>query len=310
MLLFTVPGYIVPVLLQGTTLVTRDQEHNVSVSAIDLPKSTLSPCAKLADISNEASPAPLKVIHANQYATTLVREQSIEIFPPLSTLPPVSNGENHPELHPVPIPVIIPLAHHRLPWRLNNAHLAEIPATGGDDGVVPTLELIARFDSWYPWPVNLLHHLRIPSNIAHVPSSSNNLHPTPIASGISPYDPHPVSCAAWESPIELFAPHAMHLSASGRTVLFLDSGNTSGAHAQRVAARTLALPVGSTKHMAPWEPATAAAVEEEAPGAATVVFASRAGAGWTNVAAEEEQGVLALAGADGRVEIWEYAPLE
>ncbi|KAH9940738.1 uncharacterized protein BXZ73DRAFT_98568 [Epithele typhae] len=60
-------------------------------------------------------------------------------------------------------PKLLPIAEYKWRWRIDT--IAVSPRrTSRPPGAPPTLDLLIRFDTWYPWPVNILHHFALSPN--------------------------------------------------------------------------------------------------------------------------------------------------
>ncbi|KIP03044.1 hypothetical protein PHLGIDRAFT_499330 [Phlebiopsis gigantea 11061_1 CR5-6] len=175
---------------------------------------------------------------------------------------------------------------------------------------LPVLDLLVRFDSWFPWPVNILHHLILSPN----PSFTGAEHELPyFADGAAPH-----VAAALPSPLRLFTPSDAVLGAHG-TALWLDAQtggggpSQAGDRGQRIAGRVLrrAMPAPApSEQAAARDPRHAVDLHAPADAAAegeTMVFlCSENSEEWGRLALCEEEGRIAVSCVDARVLVYDY----
>lgn len=201
----------------------------------------------------------------------------------------------------------------------------------------PLIDILIRFDTWFPWPVNILHHFVLAPNPAYRPTAY------PADPTALPYllvQDGPFMVHALPSPLRIFTPSDVALGAHG-TALWIDAATDgsaaaqAGDHGQRVAGKVLTrapLP-GLRARVRSGDdavsPGLAAEVEgegeeaqemgadgvREAPGptmrgGTTVsVFQAHEGeARWNRVAVDEEGGRVAVGHVDGTVTVMSYIP--
>ncbi|KAI0262330.1 hypothetical protein BC834DRAFT_891874 [Gloeopeniophorella convolvens] len=204
---------------------------------------------------------------------------------------------------------IAPVATHVWRWRIDTVAAAPLMHSHAPTAR-PHINLWVRFGSWYPWPINMLHHYV--------------LHPRHDGRG---YALPPVLARYTYSALDLFAPSASALGPHG-TALWTDSQTGEGegqarAGLQRIAGKVLPslLPADEEfmEHIG----------AEEAVGAGLGVDAATAMMGdrYDNSAAlvlrvitgdhaqahqlamDEETGRVAVAWSDGGIAVWDYMPL-
>ncbi|EIN06232.1 hypothetical protein PUNSTDRAFT_91036 [Punctularia strigosozonata HHB-11173 SS5] len=302
------PGEHVPLLLKGDRLVAAHTDNVVRVwdvtvgteiMQLDPPVGTMLPLKPCSG-----------VVFRPNYAI-LFRQTSIEtyVFP--------AEGD-----HPRNIP---PAAAHTLPWRISNLAVSErLPSASSSSPTSPPLiDMFLRFDSWYPWPVNMLHHFHLRPNPDHRPGSA-------LAREL-PYLPRPYPTSSWSSTIDFFTPSDMAVGPRG-TALWIDSHTEDrfGAGApdgQRLAGRTLAAPRTTEEALALGVRALSntASVQGQGQGQHDEMGALRAMAEaderveemefqvderclWNRVAMDEDEGRIAVGFTDGRISVYEYAP--
>jgi hypothetical protein len=275
------PGFYVPLLFDGSTLITRDDNERITLfhlfdadeagqayadaiplsgspdsssapTTAPIPASALAlmPYCHLQDENDTVQPKTCMTIHLGSSCIIDFRQRSITVYPlpDPPTAPPPMPAMSSPHIagsgpgsalssslawRDSQMPTLAPLATHRFQWRLYDITVHERPTKSRDltdsdndstDCTVPLLDLFLRFDSYLPWPVNMLHHLVL------MPSS-HSTHQTDAMSPIrhlehplsdSPYDPIPKQHGAWPSHVALFARADMVVGAHG-TALWLDS---------------------------------------------------------------------------------------
>ncbi|KAH9926982.1 uncharacterized protein B0H18DRAFT_1210872 [Fomitopsis serialis] len=228
-----------------------------------------------------------------------------ELPPVPPTIPP--NNALH-----APPAACDPLASHKWQWRIDSLVVASrLPAcdagaagwtrSGGEggDAAFPSIDVLIRFDTWFPWPVNILHHT----------AATPYLHA----------DGAPTMAHSIPSPIRLFTPSDMVLGRRG-TALWLDAQAYDGGpaqagdHGQRVAGKVLPV-TGALGGRATGEGEGAVGEEGEPDRwhgeerAQTMTFHMQEDDdGWNKLALDEEEGRVAVGTVDGRVHLFEYAP--
>ncbi|KAI0741255.1 hypothetical protein C8Q80DRAFT_1193359 [Daedaleopsis nitida] len=250
------------------------------------------------------------------------------------------DSEDTPPSHP---PRLDPIAKYKWRWRIDTitvnprrAISSKLPAPNGGGRKPPTIDILIRFDTWYPWPVNILHHFVLPPNPAFLrelfSATDSSTFPYLAASADAPYMAHSIP-----SPLRLFTPSDLVLGPYG-TALWLDAStdpttpSQAGDHGQRIACKVIARGgVGgsprSTRDRARTEDDVVSPGEEIDPAlfnamsldgsnsAATTADASVAvmhvqgeREPWSRVAVNEEEGQVAVGHVDGRVTVYTYAP--
>lgn len=231
-----------------------------------------------------------------------------------------------------------PIASHKWQWRIDSlvvtprlllpasaaAHACTTSCADHDaarcsaEAGFPPIDVLIRFDTWFPWPVNILHHYV--------------LAPNPACTG-TPYlhvGGAPAMAHSIPSPIRLFTPSDMVLGRRG-TALWLDAQAYEGGpaqagdHGQRIAGRMLAAPSSSFSSAGgPGGSGGGDAAEgggeggdrvspgwfgeERAGGGAMVFHMQKEDDGWNRLALDEEEGRIAVGTVYGRVHLFEYAP--
>ncbi|KAG5718076.1 hypothetical protein E4T56_gene20687 [Termitomyces sp. T112] len=192
--------------------------------------------------------------------------------------------------------LIYPIAQHVFQWDIDSVSIS--PQTTWPQCLehrYPTINLLIRFGSLLPWPVNLLHHFVLLPN----PGFDGELHPS---SNNLPYSDTPIVKRTISSPVRLFSKYHMALGSRG-TAIFIDSHTEDYFHRGDVGQRlagSYARDVSSVEND----------VEDSTEVESTMdssVFGYRENDDWTRVAIDEEEGRIALGFLDGTIEIREYA---
>lgn len=245
-----------------------------------------------------------------------------------------------------------PVAKHRWAYRIDTlktlpmhahplaAHFR--PATAAARARAhPPIYILLRFDSWFPWPVNILHLFVLPPNPAFRAASwtrppppppspsppSLPATPTPTPSPApAPELPYlaspahalpPYAARSLASPLRIFTPSDMALGRHG-TALWLDAQTglpaQAGDRGQRIAGARL-------RHQPPppASPGTAALprhavnfgvgggeAEEEEESKQMLFHIREDAEEWTRVAVCDEEARLAVSCVDGRVLVFDY----
>lgn len=154
-----------------------------------------------------------------------------------------------------------PAAGYKWQWRIDSLVVSRQnhgPSTSSNASRrirLDPINLFVRFDTWYPWPVNILHHFVLPPNPTYSPSAFSHFshHPLPspgdlpylFSSSANVFGPYMANSVA--SPMRLFTPSDMVLGKYG-TALWIDaqtdanSPSQAGDHGQRIAGKILSIP--------------------------------------------------------------------
>ncbi|KAI0675559.1 hypothetical protein C8Q78DRAFT_1005131 [Trametes maxima] len=328
------PGYRNTIGLHGSRLVATDAEQDVRI--INVEEGHLDYTLK----------APLML---NDPTLRFALLQAVYI--PLSH-PPTSTP--HPNQEPLDTMQdarnVDAIATYKWRWRIDsliakprrappplNPRRDRTPATF----TPPLIDILIRFDTWFPWPVNILHHFALAPNPAYTPSAFAPSDPSTFPYLLSDTD-GPFMVHSIPSPLRIFTPSDMVLGAYG-TAIWLDAAADAttpaqaGDRGQRVAGRVLTrtpvpLPPSRTRpgegpqddHVSPGlgDPAAlnAGAQAETTELAAGAIPAGRGGTlvsvfdvqeaeeKWNRVAVDEESGRVAVGHVDGTVSVYTYVP--
>lgn len=265
-------------LLSGNTLVTRRPETGGEVSIWDINN---QPCEKIQLVN----PSLLQndrcqAMHLRDDYVVIVRQQSVELY---STTP-------RPNIIATPgAPISYPLAQYSFQWRTETVNMSEQVSWHAARSHRPSpINVVVRFGSIYPWPVNILHHFVLTPNPAYVPGRETSLYNLP-------YFTQPTPVQTIGSPVRLFAPSSVALGRYG-TVLWLDSHTEDWVGpsdcGQRLAGRML-IATGESK--------------SQHGSHASMVFRVRDDDLWNKIAIDEESGRIAVGYVNGSITLFEYS---
>ncbi|KAG6849616.1 hypothetical protein H0H93_006900 [Arthromyces matolae] len=196
-------------------------------------------------------------------------------------------------------PTINPIVRHLWQWSLDSVSISR-QLTWPQTSEYPTFNILVRFGSRLPWPVNLLHHFVLLPNAGfdpNLPVSPNNI----------PYSDTVVMRRSIGAPIRLFAKYHMGIGSRG-TAIWIDSHTEDyfgrGDLGQRLA--------GSSARRTGDAEVDQSLQQDEGPtemesSVDSAVFGYNENELWTRVAVEEEMGRVAVGFLDGNIEIREYA---
>ncbi|KAL4266682.1 F-box domain-containing protein [Pleurotus pulmonarius] len=184
------------------------------------------------------------------------------------------------------------VACHKWQWRLDSGCLVpQMSHFAAQQKSLPPIYILARFGSWFPWPVNILHHIQLTPNPAYGDSlvvSQTNL----------PYLMPPAIMQTIASPIRLFSITHMVLGKYGSAV-WIDT-HTEDYYApdcgQRLAGYCL-------KHV----PDDIGGSEIQQTTVASTMFDLNEQDTWVRLAIDEAEGRLAAGHSNGKITIYDYA---
>lgn len=186
--------------------------------------------------------------------------------------------------------------------------------------------ILLRFDSWYPWPVNIIHHFILPCNPFFDPTTYTRIRPGEQAPHELPYlhsfhdvPLKPYVADSIPSPIRLFTPSDMLIGPYG-TALWLDAQTDSiapsqaGDRGQRIAGKVLrSVPRPTREVVSPRHAVDLQAQLSE--GETTVEQGASEGMifhlledseQWGRLAVSDDEGQIAISCVDGRVLVYDY----
>lgn len=245
-----------------------------------------------------------------------------------------------------------PIAAHKWQWRIDTLIvLRQEPHPLLDQfcDAQPTADMptpiciLLRFDSWFPWPVNILHQFILPVNPLYVPgrfdsstASSQPVNPQelpylgtflskPIDLADEPTTPthlKPYVVSSMPSPIRIFTPSDTVLGVHG-TALWLDAQTDSalpaqaGDRGQRIASKTLRFvkPSQTPEEMPRYAVNLESRmgnngtefVEEDNTDQVVVFHLQEEKDHWGKLAVCDEEGWMAVGCTDGRILVYDYA---
>ncbi|KAH9832661.1 uncharacterized protein C8Q71DRAFT_777549 [Rhodofomes roseus] len=273
----------------------------------------------------------------------------------LYALPSVPESPDN-STHPPPV-AYNPIASHGWQWRIDSLVVtprllargaaptdedaetrvragADEPEDTGHGGAdeFPPIDVLIRFDTWFPWPVNILHHYVLTPNPAFTSSPPDAVAPdTPVSIPYLHPGGGPTMAHSIPSPIRLFTPSDMVLGRRG-TALWLDaqayeSGPAqAGDHGQRIAGKVLASAGAELDRDKPSSTGevdvagqggeeVGAGADSVSPGwyseerVQTMVFhMQEEDDGWNKLAMDEDEGRIAVGTVSGQVHLFDYAP--
>ncbi|KAJ7497952.1 hypothetical protein B0H11DRAFT_1997986 [Mycena galericulata] len=191
--------------------------------------------------------------------------------------------------------VIEPIASHTWQWRIDSVSLAyQRSWAAASRGAEPSINILVRYASLFPWPVNALHHYVLPCDESYDARDD-------ITANNSPYLAEPVLIRTFASPIRLFARWDMVLGSYG-TALWIDS-HTEDYFAHAVEGQRLAGTLFTTVDPG----ALVAALNDQVASAtASMVYHVREDDGWIRIAIEEEEGKIAVGTSTAEITVFEY----
>ncbi|KAI0831902.1 hypothetical protein BC628DRAFT_1493054 [Trametes gibbosa] len=253
------PGYRNTIGLHGLHLIATDAEQDVRV--IDIVTGRLEVTLKAPTMLND----PTLRFAERQCMDALIIDDFILTFCKqyifLYHIPPRSNNTPEDPNLSQDVPCLEAVATYKWRWRIDTLvakpriepsgiacrYSSAIGRPTHKAASAPLIDILIRFDTWFPWPVNILHHFVLAPNPAYRPrrAPATDL-PSPGAAAhpyiLSPQD-GPVMVHSIPSPLRIFTPSDAVLSPYG-TALWIDAATDgaaaqAGDHGQRVVGRVL-----------------------------------------------------------------------
>ncbi|KAJ8489232.1 hypothetical protein ONZ45_g13665 [Pleurotus djamor] len=219
----------------------------------------------------------------------ILRATAIEIYD-LTVFRKSSRIASESPLQPSQRLTLEPISRHKWPWRIDSGKMVpQISYESQQRRMLPPIYILARFGSWFPWPVNILHHYRLAPNRAY--DESLDIGPQNL-----PYNLPPWNVQTIASPVRLFSTTDMALGSYG-TALWIDTHTEeyfSPDSGQRLAAHTLN---DVTPEDDPEMPQTSMA---------SAVFDLNPGDTWVRLAMHEAEGRIAIGHATGEITFFDY----
>ncbi|KAI0788878.1 hypothetical protein C8Q75DRAFT_892433 [Abortiporus biennis] len=260
------PTFGKPLLLQGSTFLSSNERqfigvYDINLGALQCILQVPLPHGDLTTIEDGHRCHGVVVI--DRFVVSFCR-QWINLYV-LPFIQDSSNSltqlktDNHDTSIPPEVPRIDPIAQHRWQWRID--HLLVSPQIESrsqkhnkHSKSAPPINIFIRFDTWFPWPVNILHHFILPPNpsydsfsLTSLNKESSIISPDGLPYLFSPENPTihaPYMSESFSSPLRIFSPSDVALGRYG-TAIWIDAQsdvNTpsqAGDHGQRVAGTLL-----------------------------------------------------------------------
>ncbi|GLB41614.1 hypothetical protein LshimejAT787_1002140 [Lyophyllum shimeji] len=195
--------------------------------------------------------------------------------------------------------VIYPVAQHSWQWGLDSVSMAPHTSSVPNQTKYAPINILLRFGSRLPWPVNLIHDFVLRPN-----PSFDQLQP--VTSSNVPYDPVPVLRRQIGSPVRLFSNYHMAVGSRG-TAVWIDNHTEDyfgcGDCGQRLAGSLPGVTTAVDWEGDEWhEDSTKVESSMDAS-----VFSYCENDQWTRLAVDEEEGRIAVGYLDGNIVVHEYA---
>ncbi|TFK71671.1 hypothetical protein BDN72DRAFT_895502 [Pluteus cervinus] len=262
--------------LSGSTILTRAQDK-VLLFDIHNPNAPIELASELSPSGTaQFEPVLDAIIDGSLGLVVLIKSTKLELY---------ALSEAHQNN------ILVPLYTHIFQWRIDSVVMSQQAFTpGSSPSSPPPINILVRFGSLFPWPVNALHHFTLEPNEFYDPTLGTEL-------TNYPYQLTPTLRQTIGSPVRLFATSHMVIGTYGTAIWFDSHTEDYFGHAdrgQRLAGRSLRT-----------EP-----VEDEGvvlSSAATCVYGVREVDAWVRLAMCEEEGIIAVGAADGEISIRKYA---
>ena len=178
-----------------------------------------------------------------------------------------------------------PVSYHVWLWHIDSGRIAH-RVSHKQKRTEPTLNVVIRFASTFPWPTNVLNHYVFHPNEDY--NRSLGVRPDNV-----PYDLTPLFIQTISAPLRLFAQSDMAIGDFG-TLVWIDTHTEDyflqAASGQRVVGRGLDGDSDTTQ-------ATASGS----------VFNMHEGNGWHRLAVDERHSRIAIGMADGKITVLDFA---
>ncbi|EMD36253.1 hypothetical protein CERSUDRAFT_115210 [Gelatoporia subvermispora B] len=335
-----VPSFRFSVALHGDILIVTDEDHIIRLIDTQLGRVTCALHPPIVNDDPQIRPEEhraLQVVFLDSHLLVFCR-QYIFIYTLPSDIPSLVETGLANQQEAV---VIRPAASYKWQWRVDNIVVAPRYNHVGEDAIhiVPTnsssrppvIDILLRYDTWFPWPVNMLHQYALFPDPSYRPGASPDL--SSDSSNV-PYfaskESNPRMVHSMPSPVRIFSPSALVLGQRG-TALWLEARpdpsvpEQAADLGQRVAGMVLSQPrrlppvreVGGNRVMpgyvaeAPAIGTSERAVEREDARKKRISVFHETEADentWLRVALEDNEGKVAVATANGSILLAEYAP--
>ena len=212
---------------------------------------------------------------------------------------------------------------HKWPWKVNSLAVTQRVSRAHSGSAYKPLSVLVRFESWFPWPVNMIHHYVLAPDLL-----LGDGHPN------FPYISPPIMTDMMSSSVRFFGRSEIAISPYG-TALWLDSeggedssdvdspmygytptsaGSGSGYSdvGERIAGKRVGLKVradvsaADTVAESQSSPKTTNSAVSARTRSIPSLFASHSTESWNAIALDEEAGRVAVGGINGNIDIWNY----
>ncbi|KAI0047387.1 hypothetical protein FA95DRAFT_1595728 [Auriscalpium vulgare] len=297
----------IPLLLRGEVLVAGDLQGNLWLYNVDTG-------ATLYELRSLREAADADTAHADIPQVVLLPDMLLA-FDSATIRQYTLSATTVADADPAEYPVLHPTVIHRWRWRIDTLSVAPLshPLSPAPNPR-PPINIWVRFGSWYPWPINMMHHYSLTS-----------------ASEGAAYALPPVLVLYTYSALDMFAvahatvgPHGTALWTDTQSDAFGEGvGGSDGSgrlDGQRIVAKVLR-PLPSHVQV-PSDGAEDVGLEVGAVGMMREMEGAKYDRGTTTtfgllrreqepcvVALDEEAGRVALALKGGEMVVWEYLPM-
>ncbi|KAI9062723.1 hypothetical protein FKP32DRAFT_1652695 [Trametes sanguinea] len=319
-------GFRNTIKLHGTRLVVTDAEQHVRIMDVDsgrLQCTLMAPMMLNDPTLRSAERQALDVILVDDFVLSFCKQYIFLYYIPLSArrVPDDSDSFFEP-------PELEAVATYKWQWRIDtliaasrrspqDLTMTSVPGSRSNStsSTAPIIDVLTRFDTWFPWPVNILHHFVLTPNPAYradmVDLTNPATFPYLLSSTEGPFMVHSIP-----SPVRIFTPSDVVLGQYG-TALWIDAStdiNTpsqAGDHGQRIAGKLLTQTPLPKVRLRPGEgpqddqPSGSVDAAEQGP-AVSVFHVQESDEKWNRVAVDEETGRIALGQVDGTVSVYSY----
>ncbi|KAF9466173.1 hypothetical protein BDZ94DRAFT_250818 [Collybia nuda] len=264
---------------QGSVVLTRDDHDRLYIWDIENFQGECE--LKNSEIQFEA---PLEAVIQDTFVI-IIRQTTLEIYGLPSVLSPGS--------------VVFPIAVHRWQWKLDTV-IASTQASweATQSGKLSPINILVRYGSLLPWPLNVLHHYVLFPNMFY--EAPRIVDPSNLPYHISPFLHRIIP-----SPIRLFSTYAMSIGSHG-TAIWTDSHTEDyfdrADQGQRLAGSIRLLPAANPDNSEAMAPDTRVESTTD-----SMVFDVSEQDRWVRVTVDEEEGRIALGSTDGMITILNYA---
>ncbi|KAJ3808375.1 hypothetical protein EV368DRAFT_38388 [Lentinula lateritia] len=277
----------------GTTIIFRTPNDELKILDI------IRPFYEIKLEERQPFPDSFEAVLNDEYAIIL-RPKTLALY---------SLGAFRRGSHP-PWAFLSPSQVHEFQWRIDSCVMQRQISPSApylsNDSKPSSLNILIRYSSLFPWPVNLLHHYILYPNDSYISSATNKHSSTTtgfaITSNNLPYKFPPVLSQTIVSPVRLFAITDMALGPYGTAVWFDSHTDYHGEVGQRLAG--LMLEASKDREETGSNNITAADQVSTMP---SIVFGAHEKDDWNRLAIDEGEGRIAVGSTTGEIIIEDYA---